>query len=81
MYDIALRPTNINGTRYKHDYIVVWKSDCGQRRVGRIRRAEGSGLALWVFQACASFRLSCQPLPMEARRCRRTNSYKYFAFS
>ena len=53
-FDLSLRNTVINGTRYKNDFIVVWKSDFGERRVGRIRLAsEGSSGKVWTFHVYA----------------------------
>ncbi len=36
-FDLVLRPTVINGNRYKDDYGVIWRSDFGERRDSRIR--------------------------------------------
>jgi hypothetical protein len=50
MYDLALRPTVVNGNQYKDDYAVIWRSDFGERRVGRILRVESSGVGTaWAF--------------------------------
>jgi hypothetical protein len=49
MRDLVLRPTIINNRRYRNDYIVVWKSDFGERRVGRIQLTEGSAELTWVY--------------------------------
>jgi hypothetical protein len=40
LLQLALRPTDINGTKYENDYSVIWTSEqFGARRVGRIRLA------------------------------------------
>jgi hypothetical protein len=52
MEELALRPTEINETRYKHDYCVVWKSEIyGERHAGRIRLATEREWAgeVWEF--------------------------------
>jgi hypothetical protein len=59
-FDLALRPTVINGNRYRSDFIVVWKSDFGERRVGRIRRSDSSNLnSVWVYHLQADI-----PVPL-----------------
>jgi hypothetical protein len=64
-YDLALRPTVIEGNHYTDDYTVIWKSDFGERRVGRIRRAESSGAGpLWVYYLQAN--IPALPYPMDA---------------
>ncbi len=49
MRDLVLRPTIINHQRCRNDYIVVWKSDFGERRVGRIHLADSSAEPMWVY--------------------------------
>ncbi len=63
MYDLALRPTVIDGNHYRYDYTVVWKSPFGERRVGRIRRADSGGLGpvTWVYYLQANI-----PVPPSA---------------
>ena len=66
MLDLALRPTTINGHRYKNDYIVVWRSDFGERRVGRIRLAESASVGVWVYHLHADLPVP----PWGSGRCR-----------
>lgn len=43
------RPTTINRNKLKNDYIVVWRSDFGERRVGRIMLTESNSSPVWVY--------------------------------
>jgi len=51
MYELVLRPTVLHNSRPKNDYAVIWKSDFGERRVGRIRLASEQSFqgTVWVF--------------------------------
>ena len=77
-YDLALRPTVINGNKYRDDYIVVWRSDFGERRVGRIRLTEGSVLPMLAYHLQADIAVppSCdgRAAPLTPTQSRRFNA-------
>jgi hypothetical protein len=49
MFDLALRPTVINGNRLKNVDAVIWRSYFGPRRVGRIYLGESTAAQTWVY--------------------------------